>query len=46
MSRGTQGIKLKYRTLDGTFKQKAAICAGTLDLLLCQVDITYTDSNK
>jgi hypothetical protein len=46
MSRGTQGIKLKYRPLEGTFKQKAAISAGTLDFLTCQIDITYTDSNK
>jgi hypothetical protein len=46
MSCGTQGTKLKYRPLDGTFKQKAATCAGTLDFLLCQIDITYTDSNK
>ena len=45
MSRGTQDIKLKCRSLEGSLKQKAAICAGTLYLLPRQVDITYTDSN-
>jgi len=40
MSHGTQGIKLKYRPLDGIFKQKSAHCAGTLDFLLYQIDLT------